>query len=71
MNDDGLLYGTIYSQYRGDDLRYVRASKIYLQPDPHQKPPPVTEPYYPYEYEEDEEFEDEKEDKNEDESDGW
>ena len=53
-----------------NDLRYVRASKIYLQPDPHQKPPPVTEPYRPFddEYEEKDEDEDEK---DKDESDGW
>ena len=71
MNDDGLLYGTIYSQYRGDDLRYVRASKIYLQPDPHQKPPPVTEPYQPFDHEYEEKKEEEEEDEEEDKSDGW
>ena len=53
-----------------NDLNYVRASKIYLQPDPHQKPPPVTEPYQPFDHEY-EEKEEEEEDEEEDKSDGW
>ena len=31
-----------------NDLQYRRASDVYLQFDPHQKPPPVTEPYQPF-----------------------
>ena len=56
-----------------NDLQYRRASDVYLQFDPHQKPPPVTEPYQPFdhEYEEKEEKEEEEEDEEEDKSDGW
>ena len=58
-----------------NDLHYVRASDIYLQfyvwrkNDPHQKPPPVTEPYHPFDHEYEEREEDE--DEEEDEKDGW
>ena len=56
-----------------NDLQYRRASEIYWQIksthiDPHQKPPPVTEPYQPFDHEYEERDEDEK---DEDESDGW
>ena len=53
-----------------NDLQYRRASDVYLQFDPHQKPPPVTEPYQPFDHEYEERNEDEDE-KDEDESDGW
>ena len=62
-----------------NDLCYVRASKIYLQPDPHQKPPPVTEPYQPFdhvpldkrEHQTDDEWHEDNDDEDYDESDGW
>ena len=50
-----------YSEICGHD--------IVVYDDPHQKPPPVTEPYQPFDHEYEEK--DEEEDEEEDEKDGW
>ena len=61
-----------------NDLQYRRASDVYLQFDPHQKPPPVTEPYQPFDddipldkRDHQDDGGDYSETEYEDESDGW